>query len=147
MAAPNSFFDVSADVGSEEEDEDYDEETGEPTKKPRRPKAALDDSSEEDEEDEDEEAAREVRFWSRKRLLRRTKCFLIDRLHEGSLRTRKMRTKRHAKHTRSGEGSGGKDDARSASKRTKFWTKRIWTLSEFVKMTDQTNRSVHTTYV
>ena len=85
MAAPNSFFDVSADVGSEDEDEDYDEETGEPTKKPKRPKAALDDSSEEDEEDEDEEAAREVRFWSP------SVCFVILNAFSSIGRTRVYR--------------------------------------------------------
>jgi len=61
MAAPNSFFDVSAAVDSEEEDEDYDEETGEVARKPRKSGDNLGDSSEEEDEDDDEEAAREVK--------------------------------------------------------------------------------------
>jgi len=61
MAA--SYFDLAADLGSEEEDGDYDEETGEPSKE-RLPKQRTtdnaDSSDEEEEDDDDEEEQRKV---------------------------------------------------------------------------------------
>ncbi|KAF2151435.1 transcription elongation factor spt6 [Myriangium duriaei CBS 260.36] len=58
----NSYFDLAADLGSEEEDDDYDEETGEAVDKPRKskPKGAVEDSSEEEDDDDDEEEQRKV---------------------------------------------------------------------------------------
>lgn len=55
----SEFFDVTAELGSEEEDEELDEENGET--RPRKDRdRAMDDSSEDDEDDEDEEEAARV---------------------------------------------------------------------------------------
>ncbi|KAF1811900.1 transcription elongation factor spt6 [Eremomyces bilateralis CBS 781.70] len=56
----SEFFDVAAEVGSEEEEEDYDRENGED--RPRKGgDKAMADSSEEEEDDEDEEEAARIR--------------------------------------------------------------------------------------
>lgn len=60
--ATSNFFDIDAELGSEE-DEDYDEETGTVKTKTRPTNGArIDDSSEEEDDDDDEEAERQVRM-------------------------------------------------------------------------------------
>lgn len=62
MAAASSYFDVAADVGSDEDEENnYDQETGEPRPNTNgKTKTRIDDSSDDEEDDDDEEAAAEI---------------------------------------------------------------------------------------
>jgi len=62
--ATTDFFDLNADVGSDEDDESFDDETGEagePRKKTNGTNGRLDDSSDDEEEDDDAEEAAAIR--------------------------------------------------------------------------------------
>jgi len=137
MAARNNYFDVAADVGSEEEDEDYDEETGEPTRKPKKSTGDVHDSSEEEEEDDDEEAAREVSTAILQVVFQLTRIY---RSHKASSRTRMKRTRRSARHAKNVDASAERGGGKSASRKTKFWTKKTWTSLASGRMIGLTSR-------
>ncbi|KAF4550345.1 Transcription elongation factor spt6-like protein [Elsinoe fawcettii] len=93
----NTYFDLDAALGSEEEDEDYDEETGEPDK-PIKNKVA-EDSSEEEDDDDDEEEQRRI-----------AEGFIIDEDEDDGDRERRKKKKKRPREEREDEDVLDEDD-------------------------------------
>lgn len=110
----NTYFDLDAALGSEEEDEDYDEETGEPTK-PRKERN-VEDSSEEEDDDDDEEEQRRVSHAPRVADLEFMLIYTRSLKVSSQTRTKMKVTANGAKRRRSGLGRIGR--MRTCSTRT-----------------------------
>ncbi|PSK58658.1 hypothetical protein B9Z65_6673 [Elsinoe australis] len=93
----NTYFDLDAALGSEEEDEDYDEETGEPTK-PRKERN-VEDSSEEEDDDDDEEEQRRI-----------AEGFIADEDEDEGDRERRKKKKKRPREDREDEDVLDEDD-------------------------------------
>ncbi|PNS19134.1 hypothetical protein CAC42_1870 [Sphaceloma murrayae] len=93
----NTYFDLDAALGSEEEDEDYDEETGEP-EKPKKDHT-LEDSSEEEDDDDDEEEQRRI-----------AEGFIADEDEDEGERERRKKKKKRPREDREDEDVLDEDD-------------------------------------